>query len=291
LAVPDWSVNRVSATIGCRCHGTIVQAGNDVFFLSETGRGVYALGQAPSSDEDGIWLPVSNDIRGYIDRINWAFCDSARATYWNDLYILSVPLDNSASNNFMLIYSVSLKQWQGLWCFETGTTDVAARDFARDRTDPHSTVLIIATAEGILSQMSYPVARQYYDLNINNTIAPYDSYLVSRAFSFGEDINQVRPHSARFQFLDSQDPVTITAIADRRGEISKRSVATNNYLLSLTIPSFPFDLDVEGYKIAPLALLKSGICSELQFRLEGEGNWTLYQIMASAFESMPLVVT
>jgi len=291
LDVPNWSVNRVSATIGCRCHGTIIQAGNDVLFLSETGRGVYALGQAPTSDEEGVWLPISQPAQGYIDRINWAACDQARATYWNDLYILSVPLDGANYNNFMLIYSVTLQQWQGLWCFEVGGGDVSARDFARDRTDSNRTVLLVATRDGILSRMTYPIERQYYDQNIDRTQQVYNSFLLSRSFTFGEDINQIRPHSARFQFLESEDPVTITAIADRAAEVAKRDVATTAYLLSLTIPSFPFDLDIEGYKIQPIALLKTGICTELQFRLEGTGNWTLYQILASAFESHPLAVT
>jgi hypothetical protein len=289
LSVPDWSVNRVSATIGCRTHGTIVQAGNDVFFLSETGRGVYALGQAPTSDEEGVWLPVSLDIRGYTDRINWEACDNARATYWDDLYLLSVPLDGSTYNNFMLIYSVTLKAWQGLWCYDIGGGDVGARDFARDRTDIKYTALLVATRDGILSRQTYPVERQYYDQNIDTTHQSYDSMLLSRSFTFGEDINQVRPHSARFQFLESTDPVTITAIADREAETAKRAVATSASLLSLTIPSFPFDLDTEGYLIQVLALLKTGICTELQFRLEATGNWTLFQIMASAFESMPIL--
>jgi len=289
LTVPNWSVNRVSATIGCRCHGTIVQAGNDVFFLSETGRGVYACGQAPTSDEQGVWEPLSAPVRPYIDRINWAACDQARATYWDGLYLLSLPLDGASFNNFMLIYSVNLQQWQGLWYFSVSGAGAAARDFARDRTDPNRTALIIATKDGTLSRQTYPVERQYYDKNIDGTQQVYDSLLLSRAFTFGEDINQFRPHSARFQFLSSVDPVTITAIADRIGEVAKRNVATSDALLSLPIPNFPFDLDREGYKIQPIGLLKTGICTELQFALEGTGNWTLFQIKASAFESVPLV--
>jgi hypothetical protein len=83
--------------------------------------------------------------------------------------------------------------------------------------------------------------------------------------------------------------VTITAIGDRAAELIKRNVLTTPYLLSLTIPGFPFDLDIDGFKVQPIALLKTGIMHELQFRLEGTGNWTIYQIKVSAFESMPLV--
>jgi hypothetical protein len=291
LDVPNWSLNRISATVGCRSHGTIVQSEGDVYFLSETGRGVYALSQAPASEQEGVWLPISLDVQGYIDRINWDACDQARATYWNRLYILSVPLDNSLFNNFMLIYSVPLKKWQGLWCIDIGGADAGVRDFARDRTDPNYTVLLVATKDGVVSRWSYPVERRYYDQNIDGTQVLYDSWMVSRSMTFGEDVNQIRPHSARFQFLSSVDPVTVTVIADRAVELMHRDLDTNPYLLSLTIPGFPFDLDIDGYVIRTIGLLKTGICTELQFKLEGTGNWSLFQIKAAAFESMPLVAT
>jgi hypothetical protein len=301
LAVPDWELNRLSATIGCRCHGTIVQTETDVIFLSETGRGVYKVSQAAGSDQQGVWRPVSLDIQGYINRINWAACDCARATYWNDLYMLSVPLDGFTYNNFCLIYSVSLDRWQGLWCFDIGNNDVAVRDFARDRTDPNYTVLLVATREGIISRFSYPVERQYYDRNIDGTHQLYNSSLQSRSFTnqslrtetytVGEDITQVRPHSVRFQFMESEDPVDVTVLANRTSELTRRSVDTTNYLLTLTIPGFPFDLDVEGYKNVTLGLLGLGICSEFQFLFAGSGNWTLYQIKTAVFPSMPLIAT
>jgi len=80
LPVLDWELNRVSGTIGCCCHGTIVQCGADVYFLSETGRGVYALSQAPASTQQGVWQPLSLPIKHYIDRINWSAIANARAT-------------------------------------------------------------------------------------------------------------------------------------------------------------------------------------------------------------------
>src|SRR6266403_14198 len=287
LNVPDWAINRVSGTIGCRCHGSIVQTETDVIFLSETGRGVYRCSQAPASDQQGVWRPASADVQGYIDRINWSACDNARATFWNDLYMLSVPLDNFTYNNFCLIYSVSLDKWQGTWCFDIGEADVAVRDFARDRTDLNYTVLLVATKDGIISRFTYPLERRYYDQNIDNSQQVYKSFLRSRSFTFGSEINQIRPHSARFQFLESNDPVDITVIADRMIELVKRNTPTNNYLLSLPIPRFPFDLDSDGYKNVAIGLLSVGICNELQFLLEGTGNWTLFQIQVAAFTSMP----
>jgi hypothetical protein len=288
LDVLNWELNRASATIGCCSHGTIVQCSADVYFLSETGRGVYALSQAPTSTQRGVWLPLSQPIKRYIDRINWSAIANARATYWNDLYLLSVPLDGVTYNNYVLIYSVTLGAWQGIWCLDINGVDTAVRDFARDRTNPDKTVLLIGSVDGILSKGTYPSERRYFDQNIDSSKTAIASSLLSKSFTFSEAINQIQPHSTRLQFLESDDPVDITIWADRTIELLKKNTPTNNYLLTLTIPGFPFDLDKEGYYNLPLSLMNTGICTELQVSLSGPGNWTLYQIKCSAFEAMPL---
>jgi hypothetical protein len=290
LSVVDWEVNRGSATVGCSCHGTIVQCGVDVFFLSETGRGVYALSQMPTSDQMGVWQPISAPIKRYIDRINWAAIQCARATYWNDLYMLAVPLDGVTYNNFVLLFSVTLNTWQGLWCWDINGTDTAVRDFARDRTNVNETLLLVGTIDGIISQVTYPTERQYFDQNIDGTRTPYNSSLMSRAFTFSENINQIQPQSAKIQFLESDDPVDITIWADRTIELLKKSSPTNNYKLSLTIPGFPFDLDKEGYYNLPLSLMSVGVCNELQVELSGPGNWTVFQMKLTAWEYAPMAL-
>ena len=295
LMVVNWEINRASATVGCCCCGTIVQCGTDVYFLSETGRGVYALSQMPMVTTSGqsqgvVWQPISAPIKRYIDRINWAAVACARATYWNDLYLLSVPLDNSSVNNFILIYSVSLSTWQGIWCLDMSGTDIAPRDFARDRTNINQTYLAIGTIDGMISQFSYPIDRRYYDQDINGVQHPVESSLMSRGFTFGEDVNQIQPHGALLQFIESSEDVDITIWMDRLIEGPTRTINTNTFLLSLPIPSFPFDLDGEGYKNQSLSLLGLGLCSELQLELQGDGNWTLYQLKTTAFEAMPLAL-
>ena len=289
LPVVNWELNRVSATIGCCCHGTIAQCGADVYFLSETGRGVYALSQAPASNQQGVWMPLSTPVQRYIDRINWSAIANARAVYWNDLYLLSVPLDGVTYNNFVLIYSVTLGQWQGLWCLDINGVDTAVRDFARDRTNPDKTILLIGTVDGIISKATYPNERRYFDQQLDGSKLEIHSSLLSRSFTFNQNENQIQPHSARFQFLESEDPVDITIWADRTIELLKKTTPTNNYRLSLTIPGFPFDLDKEGYYNLPLSLMNVGVCTELQVELSGTGNWTLYQIKCTAFEAMPLL--
>jgi hypothetical protein len=292
LDVVNWEVNRASATVGCCSHGTIVQCGIDVFFLSETGRGVYALSQVPTSDQMGVWQPISAPIKRYIDRINWSAIANARATYWNDLYILSVPIDGASYNNAILAYSVTLNAWQGLWTFDFNLDGIeyGFRDSARDRTNPAHTLLLYGTLDGFISEQTYPTDRQYWDLDMTSHAIPVTSRLLSRSFTFSENTNRIRPHSARMQFLESVDPVDVCVILDRTIELSAVNTPTSNSKLSLTIPGFPFDLDREGYYNFPKGLMGVGYCSEIQIELEGTGNWTLYQMKLTAFEAAPLEI-
>lgn len=298
LPVVDWEIDRASATVGCCCQGTVVQCGVDVFFLSETGRGVYALSQMPTSNQMGVWNAISQPIKRYIDRINWSAVQCARATYWNDLYLLAVPLDEATHNTHTLIFNVTASAWQGTWNHKDASGNpVAVRDFGRDRTNVNETLLLIGSLEGYLSSVTYPADRQYWDQDIGGAKVYFESSLMSRSFTFGlvsqqyasgGTMNQIQPHSAKIQFLESDDPVNVTAWGDRTIELVRANSVTNNFLLVLTIPGFPFDLDKAGFYNLPLSLSGCGICNELQIELDGTGNWTVYQIKAAAFEAMPL---
>lgn len=292
LDVVDWEINRASATVGCCAHGTVVQCGVDVFFLSETGRGVYALSQVPTSDQMGVWTPISQPIKRYINRINWQFIANARATYWNDLYILSVPIDDSPFNNAIFAYSVTLNAWQGVWNFDFDGDGVGYgfRDSARDRTNVNSTLLLYGTIDGFISEQSYPTNRQYWELDLNSVPIPMNSRLRTRSFTFGETINRFQPNSALVQFLESADPVDITLIADRTIDITKVNTPTGQSGLTLPISGFPFDLVEQGYYNRPMALAHFGICNEVQLEFEGEGNWSLSQIKLTAYEAAPLTL-
>ena len=197
----------------------------------------------------------------------------------------------------MLVYSVTLGNWQGIWCFEQGTTDVGFRDSARDRTNPSATLFLVAQPNGVISQFTYPVLRQYFDQDLALVHHTYDSSLVTRSFTFGlfsmtaqyiPQMNQIQPHSVKIQFLESVDDVTVTILVDRYSEVLKTVSQTSGSYLVLPIAAIPFDLDVIGYFYLPLSLMSVGICDEVQVQLEGDGNWTVFQVRLAAYEYAPL---
>jgi hypothetical protein len=106
---------------------------------------------------------------------------------------------------------------------------------------------------------------------------------MTRSFTFGEDFNQIGPYNAQFTFLESEDEVTITAVLDREPSAIETVATTGPPQTNLTIPQLPFDLSGIGYVIQSIALQRVGLCNELQFDMEGTGNWTLAKIYCAAF--------
>jgi hypothetical protein len=247
----------------------------------------------PTSQQMGVWTPISMPVKKYIDRINWSAVAYARATYWNDLYILSVPLDNATYNNFMLIYSVTLNTWQGQWSFDILGSDHGFRDSARDRTNPNKTILLVGTLDGIASEFSYPTDQRYYDTDLANNQDPIDSSMISRSYTFTDytfpNFNQLQPYSAKLQFLQSVENVDVTIVIDQTIEPLTLNSPTSGALLQLTIPGLPFDLDATGYYNLAMSLMSVGVCTELQIEITGSGNWTLFQIKVAAWQTAPLL--
>ena len=129
----DSYVRTLATDIGCSASKSIVQAGGGVFFLSDSG--VYFLQPQQSSNDSMKLLTVSDPISAPIDnvirRINRNFAYRSVATYWNNRYYLSVPLDDSIVNNAVLVYNFILKQWESVDTYpslvptgniQTGTT-------------------------------------------------------------------------------------------------------------------------------------------------------------------------
>lgn len=278
--ISQWTINDVSRVVGTVNHATMIQVGLDIYFLSETGRGIYSVSQMPSSEQLGVHAPLSLPIGRYIKRINWAAAaNQARAIYWNELYLLAVPIDGAQHNNAIFVYSIPLGTWQGIW-----RPDSPIRSFSRDPTNPLGTYLLAARFDGTLAQWTYPQDAQWYDLELDGlTVTEYDSELITRSFIFSEEFQMFWPYSAKFTFLESEEDVTITAILDRAPTSIETVQTTSLFSVNLVIPSLPFDLGGTGYKIDAVALQKTGLCNELQFQMEGIGNWTLAKILCSAF--------
>ena len=98
--------------IGCVARKTIIQVGNNIYFLSDSG--VYSLEFFEEFNLRGSQTPLSESVSKTIDRINQSAIDKSCAVYFNNRYYLALPLDNSTFNNAVLIYNFITKSWESL---------------------------------------------------------------------------------------------------------------------------------------------------------------------------------
>lgn len=118
----DSYIKSLATDIGCIAKGSIVQAGGGIIFLSDNG--VYMLnpagaGNGSANTPEGMRLltiaePLSAPIDDVIRRINYNAVQNAVATYWENRYYLSVPLDDSTRNNVTLVYNFINKAWESV---------------------------------------------------------------------------------------------------------------------------------------------------------------------------------
>jgi hypothetical protein len=133
----DSYIKSLATDIGCIAKGSIVQAGGGIIFLSDNG--VYMLnpagaGNGSANTPEGMRLltlaePLSAPINDIISRINYNAVGGAVATYWENRYYLSVPLDDSTRNNVTLVYNFINKAWESVDTYPENsnvTTPVAA---------------------------------------------------------------------------------------------------------------------------------------------------------------------
>jgi len=102
----------ITNEVGCLARDSIQQIGNSMIFLSDNG--VYGLDFIDLYNLRGQDVPLSASIEGTIKRINKEYASKAKSVYFDNRYYLAVPLDNSTTNNALLIYNFLNKQWESI---------------------------------------------------------------------------------------------------------------------------------------------------------------------------------
>lgn len=107
------TVTKVTDVLGCVARGSACVVGSDVWFLSDSG--VRSIKRVLAQDEREVSQAISEPISDVIQRINPASAAKCAATYWDNKYMLSVPLDNAAEPNAVLIFDTLQQTWSGYW--------------------------------------------------------------------------------------------------------------------------------------------------------------------------------
>jgi len=94
--------------VGCVAPKTIIQVGDDVWFLAEDGlRGLFRTIQ--DKLQLGSDFPLSYLLKDEFESISWAYIDKACAVYFDNKVFLSLPVDASTYNNEVWVFYPSIK--------------------------------------------------------------------------------------------------------------------------------------------------------------------------------------
>lgn len=111
-------VTSVTDQVGCSARQTIANAGQNVYFLSDSGVRVLT----PQLDLKllGNSRPLSDPISDIIERISIDSVSKSVGKIFNNRYYLAVPLDGSTYNNAVLVYNLLNEAWESVDTYPDG---------------------------------------------------------------------------------------------------------------------------------------------------------------------------
>ncbi len=283
LPPSQFTIQAVHPAIGCIARRTAVQVGADIMFLGQGG--VYSLQQTIASEsQHNLNVALSFPIQDYIRRINWNSVNDAAATFWNNLYILSVPLDISTNNNFVFVYNTITSAWNGYW------TNVPASCFAIRKSSVRQSLMIgLDTNNVVIEYLDYVNEQDatdatYQDWNGHN-IQPT---LMTRAMTFGDPAAEKKGFDYDLEWNESKGDVVVTPYYDGAPAITpwpdpdSFTMTSGGFSIPFNIPLFIGGAGVQRKKFD---LFRRGRFREMQLQIamSGAGRKELRQASANAF--------
>ena len=261
-----WSIKLVNNRTGCVADGTVQQVGADIMFLSRDG--VRSLQTIQAGTETDVSLPISRNINDYIGRINQAAVDTCTAVYWRNRYLLSVPLDSATTPDTVLAYNLLAGAWCGHW------SGWEARDFVISAFGGELK-LQIGTQNGEAYTWDDTVAESATTIaDYKDGSSTYESYIHTRAYTFGETWGDKIGYSSQFNFGNIHTDAITGDIDYYKDLTSSASVLE----ASLSLPAST-NLIRKGFN-----MVSKGRFNQLQFKVKADGGrLALHSVQSSAF--------
>lgn len=198
--------------IGCVGRDAWCNYGNDVLFMAQDGvRSVQRMQAAA-----GQWqlvAPISQPIQPYIDRINQAAWGKICAIKYQEFAFFFVPLDNSSTNNFVLVYNGKLTNpqgtlgvWMGAWTNWTGQVCEVTRFAGISR-------FVFGDTVGLVNQWKDWAGAQE-DTTYQDNNQGYPTQVWTRSFQFQEPVNNKTGYNTIIRFSSGNASVNVSLFND-----------------------------------------------------------------------------
>jgi hypothetical protein len=271
-----WVIYRVSSGLGCVGKKAWAQWGNDLLFMSQDG--VRSLGRMQgAAGQYDISPPISQPLQPWIDRINWSAAAGIVAKSYRHLVLFAVPLDSSTTNNAVLVFNARLRHWTGVWTGWTPAEWEVTRFSGVNR-------LVFGDTVGAVKEWKDGDDAGDSDTYLDDGAA-IPTKVWTRAFLFGEPVNDKDGYHAEARFSASDALVTFTVVADA-ADLRSWDVDLRQGGVGLPV-DLPFDLHNPRAITARRGLRGTLPFNEIFLKIESPaGWWELRNVTLSAFLNM-----
>jgi hypothetical protein len=254
--------DQIGEGIGCVGSKAFCLYQNDLLFMSTYGVQSLQRMQAAAGQYQ-LTPPLSQPIQTYINRINWDLAYNIQAIKYKQYAIFFVPLDNSTTNNYALVWDGFLGQWM-IWNGWTPECAVVTRF-------NNQIALVLGDSAGNVNQWQdgpsfYGLDSTYFDNG-----APIPTTTLLRSFTFG-DLNTLKKMKAVLvRFNAGNATVNFNAYYDLSDEDNwQDDVSPGGAVLPVVLP---FILASNKPVQAWRSELGNSYCNEFWLQISTNSGW------------------
>jgi hypothetical protein len=279
--VANWPIHAVNRGTGCIAPRSLAQVGNDIWFLSQDG--VRSVRRTLATEQKEVSLPISAPIQDWMERVNWAYAHRACAVFWNNRYIIALPIDSETEPSTIFVYNTESGAWSGRW---TGWTPAvfAATAFNEIPRLVFGTFADEGAGSGKVFEWQDQIAEnETTAAHYQDDGEDYPSRLTTRALTFKDPRSPKRGNEIEWEFHRSKADITIDAILD--GTRPRRIFSGPTYYPANALPAqLPFMLFNPGLKRTAVNLMSEQPFREIQFNVQSPGGkLSIRSAIATAF--------
>ena len=279
-----WTVRLINDKIGCQASRSAIFTNKDVLFLSNDG--IRSVVRSAADDFYTVGPTLSEQVKNVIARINRNYIGDANGAFHNNRYYLALPLDNSITCNYVLVYNTLFNSFEGLWSISASA--MTKTNFSGG----YSTNCVKLAVGSPTGQVGH--LYDYLDPDLQgdgNTEfkdygTSYASYVVTKAYDFDDRISKKYGSHYEMEFYFST--ATNCTIGIKR-ETDSQYVTIGTAVDTstpggLTLPfTLPATLSAQTYNFRADSLRSYQKWRNMKFKMEAPGKkLSIKQIMLAA---------
>jgi len=279
-----WTVRLINDKVGCQASRSAIFTNKDVFFLSNDG--IRSVVRSAADDFYTVGPTLSEQVKNVIARINRGYIGSANGAFHNNRYYLALPLDNSTTCNYVLVYNTLFGSFEGLW-------SIAASAMVKTNfSGGYSTNCVKLAIGSPTGQVGH--LYDYLDPDLQgdgNTEfkdygTSYTSYAVTKAYDFDDKIS--KKYGSHYEMEYYYSTATGCTISMKRETDSQYVTIGTSVDTStpggLTLPfTLPATLSAQTYNFRADSLRSYQKWRNIKFKMEAPAKkLSIRQIMVAA---------